>query len=203
MPQSLTTPSTSELLIKKSRFIGCVQPVADRAAAQQVVAALRSEHPAASHVCWALLAGGHSAAVDDGEPSGTAGRPMLEVLRHQDLDGVLATVVRYYGGVNLGTGGLVRAYTDCVAQALLGAEKIPIVRLITLRCALPYALEGLARRELQAAGGTLGQVQHKTQVEMTFTLPEPAATSLVAKLNEAGHGQMRWLGVDEAAEGLW
>lgn len=203
MPQSLTTPSTSELLIKKSRFIGCVQPVADRAAAQQVVAALRSEHPAASHVCWALLAGGHSAAVDDGEPSGTAGRPMLEVLRHQDLDGVLATVVRYYGGVNLGTGGLVRAYTDCVAQALLGAEKIPIVRLITLRCALPYALEGLARRELQAAGGTLGQVQHTAQVEMTFTLPEPAATSLVAKLNEAGHGQMRWLGVDEAAEGLW
>lgn len=203
MPHSLTTPSTSELLIKKSRFIGCVQPVADRAAAQQVVAALRLQHPAASHVCWALLAGGHSAAVDDGEPSGTAGRPMLEVLRHQDLDGVLATVVRYYGGVNLGAGGLVRAYTDCVAQALLGAEKVPIVRLITLRCALPYALEGLARRELQAAGGTLGQVQHKTQVEMTFTLPEPAATSLVAKLNEASHGQMRWLGVDEAAEGLW
>lgn len=203
MPHSLTTPSTSELLIKKSRFIGCVQPVADRAAAQQVVAGLRSQHPTASHVCWALLAGGHSAAVDDGEPSGTAGRPMLEVLRHQDLDGVLATVVRYYGGVNLGAGGLVRAYTDCVAQALLGAEKIPIVRLITLRCALPYALEGLARRELQAAGGTLGQVQHKTQVEMTFTLPEPAATSLVAKLNEASHGQMRWLGVDEAAEGLW
>jgi putative IMPACT (imprinted ancient) family translation regulator len=77
--------------------------VADRAAAQQVVAALRSQHPAA---------------VDDGEPSGTAGRPMLEVLRHQDLDGVLATVVRYYGGVNLGAGGLVRAYTDCIAQAL-------------------------------------------------------------------------------------
>jgi uncharacterized YigZ family protein len=151
-------PRTSELLIKKSRFIGCVQPVADRAAAQQVVAALRSQHPAAAHVCWALLAGGHSAAVDDGEPSGTAGRPMLEVLRHQDLDGVLATVVRYYGGVNLGAGGLVRAYTDCVAQALLGAEKSPIVRLISLRCALPYPLEGMARRELQAAGGTLCMV---------------------------------------------
>jgi uncharacterized YigZ family protein len=148
MPQSLTSPSTSELLIKKSRFIGCVQPVADRAAAQQVVAALRSQHPAAAHVCWALLAGGHSVAVDDGEPSGTAGRPMLEVLRHQDLEGVLATVVRYYGGVNLGAGGLVRAYTDCIAHALLGTEKTPIVRLVTLRCALPYALEGMARREL-------------------------------------------------------
>ena len=199
MPQSLTAPSTSELLIKKSRFIGCVQPVADRVAAQQVVAALRSQHPAAAHVCWALLAGGHSAAVDDGEPSGTAGRPMLEVLRHQDLDGVLATVVRYYGGINLGAGGLVRAYTDCIAQALLGAEKAPIVRLVTLRCAMPYALEGMTRRELQAAGGTLGKVQHGAQVEMTFTLPEPAAAPLVAKLNEAGHGQMCWLEVDDAA----
>lgn len=199
MPQSLTTPSTSELLIKKSRFIGCVQPVADRAAAQQVVAALRSQHPAAAHVCWALLAGGHSAAVDDGEPCGTAGRPILEVLRHQDLDCVLATVVRYYGGVNLGAGGLVRAYTDCIAQALLGAEKTPIVRLLTLRCALPYALEGVARRELQAAVGTPGHVQHSTQAGITFALPEPAAASLVVKLNEAGHGQMRWLEVDEAA----
>ena len=80
------------------------------------------------------MAGGHSAAVDDGEPSGTAGKPMLEVLRHQDLEGVLATVVRYYGGIQLGAGGLVRAYTDCVAQALKNATKSPIVKVRTLRC---------------------------------------------------------------------
>ena len=95
-----------------------------------------------------------------------------------------------------------RAYTDCIAQALVGAEKTPIVRLTTLRCAMPYALEGMARRELQAAGGTLGQVQHTAQVEMTFTLPEPAAASLVARLNEAGHGQMCWHEVDETDEVL-
>jgi len=63
----------------------------------------------------------------------------------------------------------------------------------------PYALEGMARRELQAAGGTLGQVQHSSQVEMSFPLPETAAAALVVKLNEAGHGQMCWLGGDEAA----
>jgi hypothetical protein len=80
----------------------------------------------------------------------------------------------------------------------LGAGKTPIVRLVTLHCALPYALEGMARRELQAAGGTLSQVQHAAPVEMTFTLPEPAAVSLAAKLNEACHGQMHWLEVDEA-----
>ena len=128
MPFTIATPVHSELIIKKSRFIGCVQPMTDRASAQQVVNDLKAQHPGACHVCWALLAGGQSAAVDDGEPSGTAGRPMLDVLRHQDLDGVLATVVRYFGGVKLGAGGLVRAYTDCVAQALLQAEKTAIVR---------------------------------------------------------------------------
>ena len=92
MAYSLAQPVESELLIKKSRFIGCVQPVASRAEAQEIVVRLRQQHPGAAHVCWALLAGGQSAAVDDGEPGGTAGRPMLEVLRHQDLDGVLATV---------------------------------------------------------------------------------------------------------------
>ena len=121
---TLHTPAHSDLSIKKSRFIGCVEPMADRAGALARVNALRAQHPGAAHVCWALLAGGQSAAVDDGEPGGTAGRPMLAVLRHQELDGVLATVVRYFGGVKLGAGGLVRAYTDAVAQALLTADKV-------------------------------------------------------------------------------
>jgi len=91
MPFTLAAARHSELVVKKSRFIGCVQPVADRGGAQAVVQALRLAHPGAAHVCWALMAGGQSAANDDGEPGGTAGRPMLEVLRHHDLDGVLAT----------------------------------------------------------------------------------------------------------------
>ena len=79
MPHTLHAPVHSELVIKKSRFIGCVQPMADRASAQAAVDALRKQHPGAAHICWALLAGGQSAAVDDGEPGGTAGRPMLDV----------------------------------------------------------------------------------------------------------------------------
>jgi len=112
MPQSLTTHSTSELLIKKSRFIGCVQPVADRAAAQQVVAA---------HVCWALLAGRHSAAVDDDEPSGMAGRPMLEGLAPPGF------------GRRAGHGG-----------SLLRRRK-PGCRWLTANCK-PHAGSGAARR---------------------------------------------------------
>jgi uncharacterized YigZ family protein len=199
MPQTIASLSTSEQLIKKSRFIGCVQPVADRATALKVVADLRAQHPTAAHVCWALMAGGHSAAVDDGEPSGTAGRPMLDVLRHHDLEGVLATVVRYYGGVKLGAGGLVRAYTDCIAQALLGAPKRPLLKLIHLRCALPYALEGLIRRELELAGATLHEVSHGEQVTVSFALTAELSTALVARLNESGHGAIAWLDQPDAA----
>lgn len=196
MPQSISSPVHSEFLIKKSRFIACVQPIADRNAAQAIVAALREQHPGAAHVCWALLAGGQSAAVDDGEPSGTAGRPMLDVLRHQDLDGVVATVVRYYGGVKLGAGGLVRAYTDCIAQALKTATKIPIVKRRTLHCAVPYALEGLLRRALDAAGGELLNVQHGDEVEFSFVLGDAQADALIAHLNEAGQGRISWRPVD-------
>ena len=193
MPSTLATPVHSELVIKKSRVIGCVQPVPDRASAQAVVDALWQAHPGARHVCWALMAGGQSAAVDDGEPGGTAGRPMLEVLRHQDLEGVLATVVRYFGGVKLGAGGLVRAYTDAVAQALLGATKVPLQRMRPLRCTVPYALEGLVRRELSAAGAALGEVRHGAQVEFDFSLAEPSAAAFVARLSDTGQGRVGWL----------
>ena len=193
MALTLAHKAESELVIRKSRFLACVQPVSGRAQAQEIVAALRAAHPGAAHVCWALLAGGQSAAQDDGEPSGTAGRPMLEVLRHQQLEGVLATVVRYFGGVKLGAGGLVRAYTDAVAQALLGAEKLPLQRTLAFACRVPYALEGWVRRELQEAGAMLGEVKHGDMVEIAFTVTEDAAAGLQRRLNEGGHGQLQWL----------
>ena len=100
MAQTLAAPVHSELQIKKSRFLGCVQPMADRASAQKVVAELRARHPGAAHVCWALLAGGQSAAVDDGEPSGTAGRPMLDVLRPLLISGGLTLPEERLGLLN-------------------------------------------------------------------------------------------------------
>ena len=182
----------SELLIKKSRFIGCVQWIVDRPAALAVVAGLRAQHPGAAHVCWALMAGGQSAANDDGEPGGTAGRPMLEVLRHQQLEGVLATVVRYFGGVKLGAGGLVRAYTDCVAQALLTASPVPLVAVRRLCCAVPYALEGLVRREIDAAGGVLEDVRHEALVQFSLTLAVPQAAAFISRLDDAAQGRVDW-----------
>lgn len=196
MVLTLRTACRGELIVKKSRFLGCVQPVAGRAEALAVVAQLRADHPGAAHVCWALLAGGQSAANDDGEPAGTAGRPMLEVLRHQDLEGVLATVVRYFGGVKLGAGGLVRAYTDAVAQALLQADKVPLVKTVVLRFSVPYALEGRVRRKLQAAGARLLQVVHGDRVEVECSVGEPQVEGLRSELGDAGQGVLRWIAGD-------
>jgi uncharacterized YigZ family protein len=196
MPFFLASPAHHELVIKKSRFIACVESVAGRDEAQARVAQLKAEHPDAAHVCWALLAGGQSAAHDDGEPGGTAGRPMLEVLRHQDLQGVMASVVRYFGGVKLGAGGLLRAYTDAVAQALLTAEKIPLIKQAQLACSVPYALEGLVRRELELAQAQLLEVAHGSVVTLRFALPDTLAAALMARLSESGRGQLVWLDGD-------
>ena len=197
MPHTLNAPVHSELLIRKSRFIACVQPIDDRARAVAVVASLRAQHPGAAHVCWALLAGGQSAAVDDGEPGGTAGRPMMDVLRHQDLDGVLATVVRYFGGVKLGAGGLLRAYTDAVAQALLGADKVPRQRLHTLRCCVPYALEGFMRREIHAARFELVGAEHGSAVTLTWVANENDSADFMSRVNDAGQGMVQWMAVPD------
>ncbi|WP_027996267.1 IMPACT family protein [Simplicispira psychrophila] len=192
MPFTLSEPAHSDLTIKKSRFIGCVQPMPDRASAQAHVDTLWQQHPGAAHICWALLAGGQSAAVDDGEPGGTAGRPMLDVLRHQALEGVQATVVRYFGGVKLGAGGLLRAYTDCIAQALLTAIKVPLLRMTTLQCIVPYALEGLLRREIDAAGAQLLAVQHGSLVTLQLRLPETQSSTFVQRINDHGQGRVGW-----------
>lgn len=189
---TLAAPSHSDLVVRKSRFLGCVEPMADRAAAVARVEALRQAHPSAAHVCWALMAGGQSAANDDGEPGGTAGRPMLEVLRHHALDGVLATTVRYFGGIKLGAGGLVRAYADTTAQALAGAVRVPLLRQRRLRCTVPYALEGLLRREIEAAGATLEEVQHDSLVHAWLSVSEPAADDLVARIDDAAQGRAVW-----------
>ncbi|MFG6447661.1 IMPACT family protein [Roseateles sp. BYS180W] len=197
MSFSLPHAFSHELVIKKSRFIACVEPCAGREAAQARVAQLKAEHPGAAHVCWALLAGGQSAAHDDGEPGGTAGRPMLEVLRHQDLEGVLATVVRYFGGVKLGAGGLVRAYTDAVAQALIDAPKIERVRTEQLCCTLPYAHEGVLRRCLeQTPGAQLLDVQHGALVQLRFSVPQPLVAALRQRLEDATQGRIGWLRPD-------
>ena len=200
MHYTLSSATHSDFVIKKSRFIGLITPVSGREEAQKIVHEIWQQHPSATHVCWALLAGGHSAAVDDGEPGGTAGRPMLEVLRHHDLEGVLAVAIRYYGGIPLGAGGLVRAYTDTVVQALAKAEKIPLRKKVQLSFQVQYALEGSLRRLCQQLSAELIQVEHFDYVSFTVELAQDQQAELEKQVNEISQGKAVWvetIGSDE------
>lgn len=189
MTYSLATTYTRELEIRKSRFIAFAIPVEDRDAAMQALQQLRDAHPAATHVCWALLAGGQSGMSDDGEPSGTAGRPILEVLRHHDLDGVLGAVVRYYGGVKLGAGGLVRAYTDAIASTLLDAERVERIHYTRLAIEIGYPDEARVRRWIEQAGYTLVDSAYGMTVRLVIKLPETAAAAAKTALFDLTQGR--------------
>jgi uncharacterized YigZ family protein len=188
---TFTLPSAlqAELDIRKSRFIAYAIPVADRDAAMGELRRLREAHPTATHVCWALLAGGQSGMSDDGEPSGTAGRPILEVLRHHDLDGVLAAVVRYYGGVKLGAGGLVRAYTDAIATALQDAPRVERIALASLPVEIGYPDEARVRRWIEQENYALEASAYDMNVQLTIRLPVTAIDAAREALRDMTQGR--------------
>ncbi|WP_438393379.1 IMPACT family protein [Caballeronia sp. DA-9] len=186
---TLAAAVTAEIDIRKSRFIAVALPVADRAAAMLELDALRTRHPAATHVCWALLAGGESGMSDDGEPSGTAGRPILEVLRHHEVDGVLAAVVRYYGGIKLGAGGLVRAYTDAIATAMQRAERIERVALGLLEVEVDYADEARIRRWIEQEGHALAEPGYGMTVSLSIQMPLAQRDTAADTIRDLTHGR--------------
>lgn len=116
---------TNEIIIKKSRFITHLFPLTNEEEISVILSSLRKQYPKATHYCTAYMLGNNGqfgGSNDDGEPAGTAGIPMLEVLKFNNLTNVLAVVIRYYGGIQLGAGGLIRAYSNSVSQAVkLGA----------------------------------------------------------------------------------
>jgi uncharacterized YigZ family protein len=181
----------ADIDIRKSRFIAIAMPVEGRDAAQLAIARLRAGHPAATHVCWALLAGGQSGMSDDGEPSGTAGRPIMEVLRHHELDNVLGAVVRYFGGIKLGAGGLVRAYTDAIASALKGAQRIEYVAQATLAVEVAYPDEARIRRWITQHGYLLERGSHGALVELAIRLPVAELAAARLALSDLTQGQAR------------
>jgi uncharacterized YigZ family protein len=144
----------AELHIDRSRFIASVAHAATAQEARAFMDTIRGEFPDATHNCWAYVAGppGDSASIgmsDAGEPHGTAGRPMLDVLLHSGIGEIVAVVTRYYGGVKLGTGGLVKAYSGSVQHALATLPTVPKVVRITMRIVAGYADVETLRRTLK------------------------------------------------------
>lgn len=148
MTQTLTGPFTAELDIKKSRFLASAMPVGSVAEAEDFIARVALAGPDATHHCWAWQVGPHCRCHDDGEPSGTAGRPILQVITAQKLDRVAVVVSRWYGGIKLGAGGLVRAYAGTAAECLRGAPKEELVERVKLTFHCPFSLVGLMQGRL-------------------------------------------------------
>lgn len=192
MSKTLAMPVDFLLEIKKSRFIGRVEPIQSSEEGLKKVAELRKKHPEATHVCYSLLASGQVKQSDDGEPSGTAASPMLNILQHKDLDNVLATVVRYFGGVKLGAGGLVRAYSHAISKSLQQAVYIDLTLPAQLKLALAFEHESLLRRlaEQQKLGLT---IDYTHEVIAVIEGEDETLNHFLEGFSEQVRGQLRLL----------
>jgi uncharacterized YigZ family protein len=142
----------TELEIKRSKFLTFVDCADSKQVADNFIRDLREKHPKANHVCWAYIVGSPKSTIrsmsDDGEPSGTAGMPILKILEHSGLGDIVVAVVRYFGGTKLGTGGLQRAYSDAVSQALQNLTTQTKVARTSIELVYDYSYEGHISRLL-------------------------------------------------------
>ncbi|MCU5786726.1 IMPACT family protein [Alloalcanivorax marinus] len=177
-------PVDRELEINKSRFIAWLRPVRSRAEGQAVLEEARARYPDASHHCHAWLIGapnsGQGAMNDDGEPSGTAGKPIFNVIQHKGIGDVMVVVIRYFGGVKLGAGGLVRAYAGAAEAVLSAMDVIEQVPESTVTLRLGFAQEQPLRHWCEQHEGQLDDVDYGETVRVRLTLPEARLPELDA-----------------------
>ncbi|GAA1147158.1 IMPACT family protein [Ornithinicoccus hortensis] len=203
---TLAAPVVASVEDRRSVFECWLRRADDEAAARAVVQEARQTHWDARHHCSAFLlgpAGEVARSSDDGEPSGTAGLPMLEVLRHGGLSDVVAVVTRWFGGTLLGTGGLVRAYSEAVRAALDGA--VPLERELrrVARLDVDHAEAGRLEHELRSEGVVVADVRYAARVTLELAVPanrEEEFTQLVARgtggQGEVAWGSARWVDLD-------
>lgn len=146
--ETLAGPAEFQLEVKKSRFLARATPIESPESA--LIWLKNHSDPTATHNCWAYRFGENYRFSDDGEPGGSAGRPILAAIDGQGLDQVMALVIRWYGGINLGVGGLVRAYGGAAAECLRTAPRLPIISLIEAELRCDFALSAVIHRELAA-----------------------------------------------------
>lgn len=196
-PATIAAAVEQEIVIKKSRFLTRIEPVASVEDAETVIAGIRKRAWDANHNCTAMvtgLLGDQARSSDDGEPSGTAGVPMLEVLRRRELTDVVAVVTRYFGGVKLGAGGLVRAYSSAVSETLELAALVRRTALTQVRIDVPHADAGrydnLLRDWAGHHGATLGEPQYAARAQLELWVPAESLARLSDDLAAASSGEV-------------
>ncbi len=187
---TIAEPVRSEIdKIKGSRFICDLAPADDDATAIAFVDGIRSIEPSATHHCWAYrLSSGPARSSDDGEPGGTAGPPILRRLESADLSDVVAVVTRYYGGTNLGTGGLVRAYGSAAAAAINAARIVARRQTIRFRLRHPYEVSAAIERVLAAEEADVVASRYEAEVTLDVLVPASGAETFAASIREATAG---------------
>lgn len=199
--QTIQKAGESEIVINKSRFLGYCIPVSSETEAQEALAQIRKKHYDARHCCYAvrLHEGGIVRSSDDGEPSGTAGAPILGVLSGAGVENALCAVVRYFGGVLLGTGGLVRAYVKAASEALAKAGTVQIRVCVRLRVTVSYSSYNLLELMLRQKGYPC-ETAFTDQVALTLLLPAEDSEPLISAITEKTDGSAQIVMLGQSLE---
>ena len=193
--------SCEEIIINKSRFIGYAAPCSSENEALSFLQNIRDEHKTATHHCYAYIIGENCGIMrysDDGEPGGTAGLPIMDVMRTKSIVNCCIVVVRYFGGTLLGTGGLVRAYTQS-AQAALAASGINKIKKTSFyRCTLPYSAWDRFRYAADHLPVKLENIEYGSSICFRLALRSSESQSLLPRLSDAADRALDCIPDDES-----
>lgn len=186
-------PGECEYVEKRSRFIGHVFYVETETEARACIDAVRKKYYDARHNCWCyrLHMEGAERCSDDGEPQGTAGQPMLNVFQREGVENVCCVVTRYFGGILLGAGGLVRAYTQSAKEALDAAEISAVRRWKEVTVTCPYHLFERVRQEAEAGGGLVTETDYAESVTLHVLFPDEKVARFATQVAELTAGSVR------------
>ena len=193
-----TGESEASFVEKRSEFIGHVWRVESEEEARAHIEATKKKHYDARHNCWCyIIRDGAVRYSDDGEPQGTAGQPMLNVFQREGVENVCCVVTRYFGGILLGAGGLVRAYTQSAKDALDAAGISVVRRWVAMEVPCTYAMFERARLEISAFGGVVENVDYGADVVLSALLPEEKAGEFAAHILDVSAGTIEVLEAGE------
>ncbi|WP_172252062.1 YigZ family protein [Saccharibacillus deserti] len=190
--QTVRQEGQQEIVIRKSRFIGHIRPVGNEEEANAFIQEIKKLHRGATHNCSAYLLGERDEIQkqsDDGEPSGTAGKPILEVLKNRELKNVAVVVTRYFGGIMLGAGGLIRAYADGAVAAVEAGEEITRVLHTQVFVTIDYTWHGKVENELRSREVRTGETQFTDKVTVLCLPPAGEADLFVSWITDLTQGQ--------------
>ena len=189
----LTAPTVAEMVVKKSRFLSEAIPVDTAEAAREIWRSQKLKYDNGGHIVFAFVvgsSGGIMGCSDDGEPAGTAGRPTLEVVKNSGITNFILTTARWYGGIKLGTGGLVKAYTEAAQFALENAATRELQMMSHINFELPYNLLDQTKKLLDELKFEVYQENYAENIEFSGRLPESSRSALEVFLRDLSKGSV-------------